>query len=373
MKKFLIYGLTNNWGGVQAIVMTMVKCMSKEHIFDIIVSEDACSYEASYVSQNVRFIHIPAWGKDRKGFSKELANLLDANTYDYLWVNGCIMSNKDILSVVKKHSTARIITHSHGSSFEANNFVKKIILLALHYKNRNYYKQNVDYPCMCSIKSGEWYYGKDYMKKKHVHYIKNGIEYDKFKFNQETRDDYRGKMKIGDELAMFHAGRLTYVKNQKRILRIFADYLSLGKKARLFIAGEGELKDELLNLSKELNIQDKVVFLGNRNDVSSLYQAMDVMLLPSFHEGFPVTLTEAQASGLPCLVSDRVSLETNINGSVKFLSIDCEGNHEWVSALKNIAPPNISSRRDLGCIVYKEGYDINIVCKEFMNYLGIGF
>lgn len=371
MKRFLVYGLTNGWGGVQAIIMSMVKNMSEHFKFDIIVSEGICIYEDKYSSKNVSFFHIPAWGANRSGFNHALINLLEQNTYDYVWVNGCIMSNKDIISVVKKHSVAKIITHSHGSSFEANNIIKKIILLVLHYKNRNFYLKNVDFPCMCSVKSGVWYYGKDYLKKKHVHYIKNGIEYDKFKFNQEIRKEYRKNLNIKDEVAIFHAGRLTYVKNQKRILQIFADYLSLGIKARLFIAGEGELKNELLNLSKELNIQDKVVFLGNRNDVSSLYQAMDVMLLPSFHEGFPVTLTEAQSSGLPCLVSDRVSQETNINGSVKYLSIEGEDNQEWISSLKNLANQNTSARTELGYKVYEEGYDIDIVCEDFLRYLGI--
>ncbi len=367
--KFLVYGLSNGWGGVEAIVMGMIQHLAGEHLFDIILSSGFSSYEGLFQSEHIRFVHIPAWGSDRSGFANGLKTLLQTNDYDYVWVNGCLMSNKTILSVTKKYSRAKIITHSHGSSFEEGNILKRYILLAMHKWNRAYYKANVDFPCMCSWKSGLWFYGEEYLQTHHVHYIKNGVDVSKYRFTQTIRDKYRAALGLTDEFALFHAGRLTEVKNQRRILSIFADLLKQGIKAMLFIAGEGELKDELVNQAQELHIDDKVSFLGKRNDVNCLYQAMDAMLLPSFHEGFPVTLAEAQASGLPCIVSDRVSIETNIIGLVQYKSIDKPDNKEWVNALIQLA-----EQKNVDRIRYEEdfcekGYDLNSVCKEFINFV----
>lgn len=369
MKKFLIYGLSNEWGGVEAIVMGMVKHLVGTCHFDIIHSVGFSSYEEKYQSDFIRFVHIPTWGSDRSGFADGLKELLKSNDYDYVWVNGCLMSNKTILSVTKKFSNAKIITHSHGSSFEEGNRIKRFILLAMHKWNRPYYKANVDFPCMCSRKSGLWFYGEEYMEAHHVHYVKNGVDVSKYRFDKTIREKYRAELGLTDEFALFHAGRLTEVKNQRRILSIFADIVKQGVKAKLFIAGEGELKDELENQAHSLHIDDKVSFLGKRNDVNCLYQAMDVMLLPSFHEGFPVTLTEAQASGLPCLVSDRVSDETNIIGLVQYLSIDSADNKDWVNALIQLLEQRNVDRSRYEADFCRAGYDLNTVCDEYLNFI----
>lgn len=369
MNRFLVYGLSNEWGGVEAIVMAMIQNLAEECYFDIILSPGISSYEENLQSEQIKFVHIPAWGSDKKGFTNGLKSLFSKKKYDYVWINGCLMSNKTIISVTKKYSSAKIITHSHGSSFEGDDKLKRFILLTLHIWNRAYYKKSVDFPCMCSQKSGMWFYGKDYMQKHYVHYIKNGVDVDKFRFDQRVRNKYRADLGLTDEFAMFHAGRLTDVKNQRRILSIFEDLLKHRIKAKLFIAGEGELKNELEDQTKNLHIDDKVIFLGKRNDVNCLYQAMDVMLLPSFHEGFPVTLTEAQATGLPCLVSNRVSNETNINGLVQFFSIDTADNREWVDALIEISNNKNVDRNKYVQAFCNSGYDISTVCKQFIDYI----
>lgn len=367
--RFLVYGLSNEWGGVEAIVMAMIQHLAGRCGFDIIHSDEPSSYEEKYQSENINFVRIPSWGNDRRGFAKGLKTLFQRKSYDYVWVNGCLMSNKTIISITKKYSKAAIITHSHGSSFEGNNKLKRFILLTLHKINRPYYLANIKYPCMCSRKSGLWFYGKNYMESHNVYYIRNGVDVSKFRFDEDVRNQYRKNLGLSDELALFHAGRLTEVKNQRRILSIFADLLKTGIKAKLYIAGEGELREELENQAKSLQIEDKVLFLGKRNDVNCLYQAMDVMLLPSFHEGFPVTLTEAQASGLPCLASDRVSEETNILGIVKYLSIDVESNDEWVESIKELTQQNFIERKEFENKLRQERYDIRAVCDDFLSYL----
>lgn len=367
--RFLVYGLANEWGGVESIVMAMVETLSVRNSFDIILSEKPTAYENVYQSQNVHFVHMPSWGGSKLKFAHGLQTLFQSNRYDYVWINGCIMANRTIISITKKYSSAKIITHSHGSSFEENNKFKRFILLSLHKWNRTYYEANVDFPCMCSRKSGVWFYGEDYIQTHHVHYVKNGVDISKYRFDKNIRERYRIDLGLTNELAVFHAGRLTVVKNQKRILSIFADLLRAGINAKLFIAGDGELREDLEKQAKNLKIDYKVCFLGKRNDVNCLYQAMDVMLLPSFHEGFPVTLAEAQASGLPCIVSDRISKETNINGLIHFYSIDTDNNNEWVNALIRLSNEHGVFREKYADEFSSYGYDIASVCSEFIHYI----
>ena len=368
MKHFLVYGLSNSWGGVEAIVMAMIERLAGDFDFTIIHSQAPSSYESKYESAYVHFANIPTWGADRKEFAAALKNILSEKSFDYVWVNGCIMANRTIISVVRKYSTAKIITHSHGSSFEETNKIKRFVLLALHRLNKCYYLRNVDYPCMCSVKSGKWFYGDRYLNSHNVHYVKNGVDVSKYKFNAQVREEYREMFGITDEFLLFHAGRLTEVKNQRKILSIVADALDGGMNVKLIIAGEGELRQDLEEYANELGIHDRVMFLGNRNDVSNLYQAADVMLLPSFHEGFPVTLAEAQTSGLPCLVSDRVSSETNLIGLVKFLSIDDSDNRVWMAALRDMQTSN-NDRGKVYKKVSEAGYSIESVCSEFIDFL----
>lgn len=370
MLRFLVYGLSCEWGGVESIVMSMIHNMAGESCsFDIIHPECVSSYEEKYKNKYIRFVHIPGWGYNRKGFATALKSLFQANNYNYVWVNGCLTANKTIISSTKKYSNARIITHSHGSSFEEKNIFKRIILYSMHIMNRRYYNMYVDIPCMCSKMSGKWFYGSNYVHNHPVYLINNGIVIDDFKFNSFIRDNYRDKFGLSDDFAVFHAGRLTKVKNQQKILSVFADFLKTGIKARLFIAGEGELRDDLENLAKKLSINEKVHFLGRRNDINYLYQAMDVMMLPSLHEGFPVTLTEAQASGLPCLVSDRVSDETNITGLIKFISIDRDDNREWTEELYKIATDKSLNRIEYSDVLLRKGYDLKNICEDFLNYV----
>ncbi len=364
MNRILVYGLSNNWGGVEAIVMAIINRLAQDCHFDIIHSNAPSSYEKKYKNENVKFVHIPTWGSDRKAFSMGLRDLLTATNYDYVWINACIMSNATILSVVKKYSKAKVITHSHGSSFEERNFIKRFVLLGLHYWNRRKYHKLVDIPCCCSLKSAEWFYGRKYMKGHDVYFIRNGVDYDKYKFNPLIRTEYRRKLYIDEStLVLLHAGRLTQVKNQRKILDILQFLITHGKKALLLIAGEGELYHELVAYAAKLRISDYVKFLGMRSDVNCLMQAADVFLLPSFHEGFPVTIVEAQSAGLPCLVSANLSREIDITKSVKFISIDSDS-EMWSKEIESFS---LEKRNTVSALVKHSGYDIVDVANNFRN------
>ena len=370
MSKFLIYGLSNGIGGVEAIVINMCKVMADTNQFDFLLSDGDCAYKEIFRSlPSLRRINITPWGQSRRRFREDLKHVLLSGNYDYVWFNGCLTSNIDFFEITKKYSKAKTIAHSHGSSFEESNILKRLILLGLHYKNRSSFLELTDIPCMCSIKSGFWFYGKGFMNKNEVYLIKNGIFANRFKYNSSTRLDYRKKLGFKDSSKIiFHVGRLTEVKNQKFIIDILGESVKIDKEVYLVIAGDGPLKDSLIDYAKSMNLLDKIKFLGSRSDVAELYQMADVFILPSFHEGFPVTLVEAQASGLPCIVSNKVTTEVDVSGDITFLDISAQEASEWADIIMNKIRTT-RERSDGFSKVCERRYSINDVCDDFLEHL----
>ena len=161
-----------------------------------------------------------------------------------------------------------------------------------------------------------------------------------------------------------HVGRYCHVKNQSYLLRIFSELLAKKSNCVLFLIGKGEDEKKLRNRVEELGLKDKVFFLIDRTDVDQLYQAMDVFVLPSFHEGLPVVAVEAQANGLPCLVSDKVSNEVVLTGNIKRMPLKSKSD-EWVKAILSID----SSRNSNAKIeLLNNGYDIKTESKKLQEW-----
>ena len=320
--------------------------------------------------RNVKIIPITAWGTNVRKFRNELKIIVSNTHYDYVWINASLMCNRDIISVTRKYSQAEIITHSHGTYFEEENKLKEKILLFLHSMNRSYYSKNVKYKLMCSEASGKWFYGEKASDSGELHLIKNGIDTSVFKFDNNTRNNLRTSLGLTDEKVILHAGRLTEVKNQKFLIRLMRQIADQKMNVKLLIVGDGELRAELEDLITRLELNNFVMLLGSRSDINHFYQASDIFVLPSLHEGFPVTLTEAQTAGLPCVVSDRVSKETNITGAVKFLPIDNSSYSKWIEEIDKINF-SIDQRKYIGNLVIQNHFDISDVAKDFKSILGI--
>ena len=127
------------------------------------------------------------------------------------------------------------------------------------------------------------------------------------------------------------------------------------------LVGNGELEPEIRSQIKDLKLENDVIFAGVRSDITQLLSAMDIFLFPSFYEGMPSTVIEAQATGLPCIISDTITREANITGLVHYMSLS-DPLEQWADqAIKCI----LEKRIDTKSIFLKEKYDINSVVEEF--------
>ena len=187
----------------------------------------------------------------------------------------------------------------------------------------------------------------------------NAIDIDKFAYNPETRKRYREKYGLQDCFVIGHAGRFAYQKNHEFLVNTFAEVSKKIKNARLVLLGDGELFSEVQNQVKKLNLENRVLFLGKRDDIAGWYQAMDVFCLPSRFEGLGIVLIEAQTSGLKCITSMEVPDETHITENIIYLPLK---QSRWVEEIVNCK--NGYSRMNMKEQIHAAGYDISAVIKD---------
>ena len=160
-----------------------------------------------------------------------------------------------------------------------------------------------------------------------------------------------------------HIGRFMTQKNHAFLLDIFNQIYTQNNNAVLLLVGTGELQAQIKEKIKALGLEKNVIFTGVRSDVPQLLSAMDVFVFPSFYEGMPNTVIEAQATGLPCVIADTITSEADITGLVKYLSLS-DSADKWAETAFELAK---SERKDTKEEFIKNKYDIESVAQEFVR------
>lgn len=208
----------------------------------------------------------------------------------------------------------------------------------------------------CGRDAGIYYFGKKRWNESGF-IVRNAIDVSKFAFRQEARRQLRLREGLDNCFVIGHVGRFNVAKNHSRLLDIFAEIAKMAPDARLVLIGVGELEQAAREKVRALGLEAKVFFLGQMADVSEWYQAMDCFVLPSLFEGLPVVGIEAQAAGLPCFFSDRVTDEVLLSPQAQRISLRAD-NAEWAGAI--LAAKRTEADRNRGTdIVRQAGYDIH--------------
>ncbi|MCD8363039.1 MAG: glycosyltransferase family 1 protein [Lachnospiraceae bacterium] len=214
------------------------------------------------------------------------------------------------------------IAHSHNTSIDLDYKYP----LKLFFKGR--LSSVANYRCACGQEAGKFLFGDEDFT-----VIPNAIDGDRFLFDARTREEMRAELGISqDEFVIGHVGRLCHQKNHRFLLKIFTSVLKQRPNALLLLVGTGEKESAIRRQAQELGIDSRVRFLGSRGNVDQLYQAMDVLVLPSLFEGVPVVGIEAQFSDLPCVFSDKVPNEVKISEKTVFLSLE-QPPEVWAEAI----------------------------------------
>lgn len=210
----------------------------------------------------------------------------------------------------------------------------------------------------CGKAAGDYWYKKNYTV------LKNAIDCQKFRFDESARRRVRKENGLTDSLVIGHIGRTDIAqKNHEFLLEIFSCVKSVVSQSKLLLIG-GEKSDKLLDICKKLEIENDVLFLGSRNDVSELLQAVDVFVFPSTNEGLPVSVVEAQAAGLPVIMSDAVTQEVIITDGVARLSLGLPA-EKWANEIISVSNQN---RADTYQLMVKSGWDIHDNANKLIDF-----
>lgn len=320
-----------NRGGLETMIMNYYRNIDRKHVqFDFLVHRyEKGAYDDEIEKMGGKIYRIRNLNPFSLKYRKELDEFFKSNKYDIVHCHLDCMSSIP-LKYAKKNGIAIRIAHAHSSSQDKN--LKYV--LKLYYKTQ--IKKYATDLFACSGDAGKWMFNGN-----NFTIIRNAIDSDLYKFNSSIRLAIRKEFNIPkNAFTVGHVGRFSTVKNHNFIVEVFSKIHDINKNSFLLMIGDGELKQEIKVKIKELDLDHNVIFAGIRNDVPNILQAMDVFLFPSLYEGLPLSLIEAQSSGLKCFISDRVSSESIITNNVESISLS-KSAKEWADRI----------------LKYKDGYD----------------
>lgn len=344
-------------GGIETMIMNIYRNIDRTKVqFDFLAHYGReAAYNDEIRSLGGRIYEMPALKTDEKVYYWRLFQYIRAlhkffrEHREFRVIHGHMTNTASIyMPIAKKYGVTCRIAHSHSSKSKAGLLGKVTDLL-----QRPIRKYATDW-FACSAAAAKWFYPESALAEGRVKLIANAVDAAKFRFDPALRRQVRQELELGDQLVIGCVARFRPEKNQAFLVQVLSQLLSTGTNAALLFAGDGPCEEETRQLAQKLGVEDNVRFLGMRGDVPRLMQAMDVFVLPSLWEGLPVVGIEAQASGLPCVVSDGVTREMDALGMMTFLSLEEPLSH-WADAIRQAVQ---LPRKDTFEQIRTAGYDI---------------
>lgn len=318
-KRILIIGLTERMGGVETFIYnTTIHSDKTKYVYDYLIhGADHCVFEKEindfYDDSEKHIFFIRKYKENPIGCIKDLQKFYKENGNKYDYIHFQSGSTAEILYVYPfyRKYNIKVISHSHNG----NGYSPIVNSIFRHIVNKVTYKR-----LSCSIEATKWLFGNKYLDSTTI--IMNGVDSDRFTFNEQSRIKIRKKYHIQDELVIGHIGRFSEQKNHKFILEIFNSILRKEPQAKLILVGVGELENDIRKLSVSMGINKSIIFAGKQMNTEEYYSAFDIFLMPSLYEGLPIVGVEAQCEGLACLFSNKIDKQILITDQAKILDLE---------------------------------------------------
>lgn len=313
--KILYVGVTKNVGGVENFILNISSGINK-NLFDIyfLVHQKPHIDIETKMKGIGEIIYVHGIKEAPFSFLNEIQKIYKNNRFDIVHLNECsAVYSIYVLPLLLNKNGTKLIIHSHNGS-------SKGINAYIHHFLKRIQNLKADAFWACSDVAAKWMFGN-----KKCEIIKNGIDVQRFAFDEKGRNDIKTEFLIHkDDIVVGSIGRLEPQKNYKRLIDIFSEYHKINQHSKLLIVGDGGLKAELSDKIQELHLSDYVILAGIRNDIPSILSSFDIFVMPSLFEGLPFVGVEAQANGLPILLSTNVSSELLISDKAHVFDLDTD-------------------------------------------------
>lgn len=361
MIKILQTNISNTFAGIEKLELEYVKHINDEELqVDVLVpyknslknSQEAMNNNHIFDFNIPKFTRRTEWVYDYKLFK-----LLKKNKYDILHINSSVLFFSLRTAIIAKMcGVKKVIVHSHGNVPVSK--IKRIFIKIINL----IFRKHVDLFLSCSKDALKPLLAERFIKENKAVILKNGIEIEQYKFKQEKRDELRKELKIVDKTVYGHVGRFEVQKNHDFLINLFNKIQQIDDNSVLLLIGIGSLQDKIREKVNELNLSSKVLFLGFRNDVNDLLNAMDCFLFPSFNEGLGIAAIEAQTNGLVTFCSTNVPIEANISERFHYFDLN-EDVDKLAKRICNIKK-DIENRKNAYEDTIKNDYSIESTCNR---------
>ncbi len=343
-------------GGLETMLMNYYRHIDRSKLqFDFLVHRDfEADYDAEIRSLGGKIFRLPPLNPVGSGYRKALDAFFDAHP-EYRIVHCHLDCMAGIpLKAAKKHGVSVRIAHAHSSSQTKD----------LKYPLKLWFKRNIRKYATdlfaCSEEAGKWMFGTDDFR-----VLNNAIDAASYACDPQVGAAVRKEFHIPeDALVIGHVGRFAPPKNHSFLVEILAEAMKSNDNTMGLLVGDGDLRSTVDEQVRKIGIAERVIFTGVRSDVNRLLQGMDVFVFPSIYEGLPVSLVEAQAAGLPCLISDKVPIECKKTELVTQLPLSL-GAEQWAkAALQAAEQPRENTLEQ----IKSAGFDIEENAAWLANY-----
>ncbi len=348
-------------GGVEAVIMNYYRNINKQNVqFDFIVDGKGLdSFDNELKKLGGKVYHVTPYKENIVRYMRDIYKIIKDNNYIIFHDNLNTMAGFSLFSAWLAGVKIRILhNHSTNSKEEFKRYYMKLLLRPFAPIFANKY-------LACSKLAGEWMFGSEKVQLGNVRIVNNAIDLQKFSFSEEVRAKLRSEINVNDEDTVIgHIGRMVPQKNHMFLLELFAEFYRKQKNSWLLLIGDGPLRESIIAKARDLRIYDRIIFLGVRSDVNKYYSVMDLFLLPSLYEGLPVVTVEAQANGVPILMSDEITSEAIVRDNVCQLSLNLTKD-VWVDEMNKFV--GMRSSRDLTSLE-KAGFSIQKEAEKLEIY-----
>ncbi|NLV52725.1 MAG: glycosyltransferase family 1 protein [Bacteroidales bacterium] len=339
MTRVLFISQYLNRNGTEAFMMNVFRGIdhSQFQVDFLLYSWNETDYSREVEKMGGRIYRVPSRRQSPFKWYHSLNEFFKKHASEYQAIHFCgnsLTSIAPIWFAYRYHIPVRIV-HAHSSS--ARGLHNRL----LHCLKRKIAYQISTHHLACSKLAAQWFFGKEDSV-----IIRNGIDIERYSYDEKRRKQCRNMLSIGsDEVVIGHVGRFTSEKNHLFIIDVFSEFHKKHGQSKLMLVGIGELQEDMKRKVDEMNLADQVLFMGERSDVNLLMQGMDLFLMPSVFEGLPFVLVEAQAAGLPCLISDVISKDVCITDQIHYRSLK-DSTDLWADTIDGIISNSVRHKTD---------------------------
>lgn len=354
-------------GGISNMMINIQKHLDRDKInFDYLVFHDRKEAMEEVVLNMGSNKYIASVDDVKFGFCRRILRInkirkvCKANDIKILHYNADSPADLTNILGAKLGGVKFVTIHSHNAGYGTAGKGIKILSKIL----KPFMPKLCDNYWACSNLAAKFLFPKSIIEKKQYSVLPNGIELDKYDYNPQIRGELRKKMGIDKKFVIGHVGRFSDQKNHTFLLDIFKAVHQKESEAILLLFGVGELMEDMKKKAKFLGIDKYVIFYGASNEMEKMWQVMDVFVMPSLHEGLPVTGIEAQASGLPCIFSENITKEVDVSHKSQFLSLAADID-DWVTTILSHKDQERHSGKQL---LKDAGYDIMQTTEDLSQF-----